>query len=185
MSYAYFDLGKKFPGHTQVIYEEIRDQLVKLAIDDQSARKNLPKQATSKQLKELEKEDQKRTAEMMDLLKVCGTPSAENIGLDGSRAVWVLSIHTDVSTMKKIHKIFQSLYKKGKGGVFYWGIPFLVDRIRVEEGKKQLYGTQYHFDKKNTLRNFPILKPQLVNQRRAEYDLPPIEGELDELNKQH
>ena len=52
-------------------------------------------------------------------------------------------------------------------------IPFLTDRILLNEGKKQLYGTQYEFDQQGNIIPRPIDSVTKVDERRGEYGLIP------------
>jgi hypothetical protein len=47
------------------------------------------------------------------------------------------------------------------------------DRLLVEEGKKQLYGTQWKFENSERVPQ-PIEQPEYVDKRRAEIGLGPL-----------
>ena len=53
------------------------------------------------------------------------------------------------------------------------------DRLLVEVGKEQLYGTQWKFQKGKKVPH-PIKNPENVDQRRAEIGLGPLQNYLKE-----
>jgi len=56
----------------------------------------------------------------------------------------------------------------------------LLDRISVQEGEKQLYGTQLTFDGCTYL---PVKDEKNLNQRRLDFGLLPIETYLKTYNR--
>ncbi|MEW6170839.1 MAG: DUF6624 domain-containing protein, partial [Candidatus Omnitrophota bacterium] len=65
-------------------------------------------------------------------------------------------------------------------------IAYLKDRILINEGKKQLFGTQFYFNKKKKLIPYSISNPKNLDKRRKEYGLPPFKNFLimaDDYNK--
>nr|WP_107304219.1 DUF6624 domain-containing protein [Streptomyces sp. FXJ1.172]WEO92689.1 hypothetical protein A6P39_000250 [Streptomyces sp. FXJ1.172] len=51
---------------------------------------------------------------------------------------------------------------------------YLTDRVRVAEGRPQLYGTQYQDDGTGTgIKAYLIEDPQRLNERRAAFGLKP------------
>jgi hypothetical protein len=63
-----------------------------------------------------------------------------------------------------------------KGEVPRWQFAFIDDRIRMNEGLPQHYGTQWH-DGPDGIEPYPIEDPDHVDERRAALGLP----SLDEL----
>jgi hypothetical protein len=54
---------------------------------------------------------------------------------------------------------------------------FLIDRISVSEGKKQIYGTQVDVSGKKP-KPFPVINPKKLNERRISFGLGSIEDYL-------
>ncbi len=102
------------------------------------------------------------------------TPSSNNIGLDGSRAAWLISQHSQLQIMAFMLKKFEYLYRKDKETVFYQGIPFLKDRLRILGHKAQLYGTQRFSRPDGSEAIFPIRGFYNLNYRRKQYGLAPL-----------
>ena len=67
--------------------------------------------------------------------------------------------------------MLEEAFKKGEAQPLRYAK--MKDRILMEEGKKQLYGTQIKFE--NMLREpYQIKDPEYVDQRRAEIGLGPL-----------
>jgi len=49
--------------------------------------------------------------------------------------------------------------------------PYLIDKIQVGKGKKQIFGTQYYF-KGDSIRFFDILEDENLDKKREKYGLP-------------
>lgn len=124
-----------------------------------------------------------RIEEVLNLLEEIKTPSTRNIGLDGSRALWLVALHNtgykDAGSI--VLKKMKRLYYKDKSQVFYPGIPYLVDMVMLraknfDHKAKQLYGTRRwyikHKDGKEETGNFPIVNPRQLGERRNKFDLP-------------
>lgn len=122
--------------------------------------------------------DKKRADELLVFLEQIRSPSARNIGLDGSRAAWLIAQHNPdhrglASLMLRKMKY---LYYKDKRQVYYRGIPYLVDRLMIHRqgwrrDAKQLYGTQGYFDDHGRLHGYPIIDPTHLLSRLYKFDL--------------
>lgn len=171
-------------------FPEFRAQLLKLAQEDQAMRKS-PKPAASDQhyIAELLQSDQRRAQRVLEILEVIKNPSVDNIGLDGSRAVWLIAQHNaDFKDLgNKVLKKMSSLYRKNKSQVYYQGIPYLTDRLMILEQLtkgidkekssdlhlyvKQLYGTQYRRTLDGKLVRFKVVSPESLPERRKAFGL--------------
>ncbi len=65
-----------------------------------------------------------------------------------------------------------------KGDALPWQAAFLEDRIRVCEGKRQRYGTQFDWDENGRMSPCPIEDPDHVDDRRNSVGLRPLEQEV-------
>ncbi len=115
--------------------------------------------------------DHKRATRVRQLLELIRNPAAANIGLDGSRALWLVTQHSDLDLMLLVLKLFRHTYYRRRQNIFYQGIPYLSDRTRIIQGYKQRYGTQYFVGDDNQSHRFPVTNPQLLKQRRLSFGL--------------
>ena len=88
--------------------------------------------------------DSKNTARIKEIVAEFGWPTKSLVGEDGATAAWLLVQHADRDT--KFQRRCLDLMKAApKGEVSSVEVAYLTDRVLVNEGKKQLYGTQFWF----------------------------------------
>ena len=56
-----------------------------------------------------------------------------------------------------------------------WAKAYFIDKIRINAGQKQLYGTQFKATKDGSIESLPIEDEESVNKRRAEFGMKTIE----------
>jgi hypothetical protein len=169
------------PDQKDVAFPTIRKRLCDLMAEDQydrsSARFFLPSNRHTLTLN-----DTARIEEVLRLLSKIKSPSVSNIGITGSRAVWLVALHNwDFKGAGNIMlREMKRLYSKDRSDVFYYGIPYLEDRIMLgskgfDHSAEQLYGTQaWHRRYGNGLTEdglFPIRNPSGLSRRRKEFGL--------------
>ncbi|MBI3468052.1 MAG: HEAT repeat domain-containing protein, partial [Planctomycetes bacterium] len=141
-----------------------------------TANKELMQQVTdaSKQLREL---DAKNTARMKEIVEGHGWPGKRLVGSDGAGAAWLLVQHADrdLPFQKRCLELLQTM---PTGEVEPRNIAYLIDRVRVAENKKQLYGTQFASSADGQFQPLPIEDADSVDERRAAVGLPPLKEYL-------
>ena len=68
----------------------------------------------------------------------------------------------------------KKIYKNNPQDISKTNIAYLKDRVLVNNGKKQLFGTQFYTNKKGIFGPRPIKDIKNLNKRRKEYGLPPF-----------
>lgn len=86
--------------------------------------------------------DLKNTERMKQIIAEIGWPTISKVGVEGASNAWLLVQHADHDM------VFQSeclrLMKEAPAGeVNVINVAYLEDRVRVNEGRGQLYGTQF------------------------------------------
>jgi hypothetical protein len=117
--------------------------------------------------------DKKNTAWMKGVIEKHGWPGNSLVGGDGALAAWLLVQHADLDPpfQKKCLALLTEAVKKKEASP--GNLAYLTDRVRLKEGKKQLYGTQMHqVDGKMVPQ--PIEDEAHVDQRRKEAGLGPL-----------
>ena len=173
----------------KVRYPLARQRLLELMESDQADRSkpwDISPDMTESEWSMLMEPDWARAREMLLLLRQIRMPSARNIGLDGSRAIWIIALHnTDyLDAGEIVLKKMRYLFYKDKTQVFYPGIPYLVDRLAVSknnwgEKSKQMYGTQGYVDSNGAHCRYPISQPSKLTERRLRYGLKTTEEECE------
>jgi len=126
----------------------------------------------------LEKAYRDDAVRLKAIVKQYGWPGNDLVGQDGSLAATVILLNADLAFKREMLPVVQAAHRAGKtDGSNY---AFLVDDIRVAEGKPQVYGTR----SKQGSGTYPIEDEANVDKRRVEVGLPPLSEELEkERNK--
>lgn len=131
----------------------------------------------SREMKDLWKtiryNDSTNLIKIRNLLDTKGWLSHENIGDEGSQAIFLVIQHADSATQEKYLPILREAVKKGYAASSQ--LALLEDRTRMNRGEKQLYGTQLVSDDKNSYKFYPIEDEINVNKRRVSLGLQAIE----------
>ena len=154
--------------------QRIRDELIKKGIDH-------PDQALLAQMNRI---DAINTARLTVIIKQHGWPGPKLIGQDGTDAFFLLAQHADPAFQEKVLPLVQNAYRRGilTGQNF----ALFTDRVLVESGKPQVYGTSARpFDQWRD--GEPVFDPiedeANVDKRRADLGLMPL-SEYREFLKQ-
>ena len=117
--------------------------------------------------------DEKNTARLKELIAEHGWLHQGRVGEKGAEAAFLIAQHADhdVDFQKNVLKYLQETYKNENATGQQ--VALLTDRIRVAEGKSQLYGTQAQF-RNGEVRFHQIEDSTNVDQRRANMGLPPL-----------
>ncbi len=88
--------------------------------------------------------DRRNTERMKVIVDQHGWPTKRMVGRDGMRGAWLLVQHADqaVAFQRKCLALMSPLQKTGQ--VSRKDVAYLTDRVQVNEGKPQRYGTQFH-----------------------------------------
>ncbi|QJB38124.1 hypothetical protein HF324_09745 [Chitinophaga oryzae] len=123
----------------------------------------------------MEKLHNSNAAILNEIIDTIGYPTIQKVGKEASEAAWLVIQHAigQPDFMKKC----RGLLEKAVAGhqAEPWNLAYLTDRIAVLEGKPQLYGTQFDWDKNGKLS--PNLFDDLdkVNERRKHIRLNTLE----------
>lgn len=113
--------------------------------------------------------------QLLTIIAEHGWPGRRLVGKRGSAAAWLVLQHA--ISMPSLQRRGLELLRTGatNGDVEPAQVAMLEDRIRVFEGKKQIYGTQYDWDDRGEMSPYPIEDPGGVDERRRAMGLPPLE----------
>jgi hypothetical protein len=139
--------------------------------------------ATSVQLRSLfdimVKTDSVNLRKVKFILDRYGWLGADQVGEQGNATLFLVIQHSDKETRAKYLPMMREAVKNKKASP--QDLAKLEDRTALEQGRKQLYGTQLRRDKQtHQFYLSPLEDPENVNKRRAEVGLPSIEESLTE-----
>ena len=116
--------------------------------------------------------DLKHTKRLREIIREFGWPSATLVGRDGAAAAFLIVQH---SPLLKFQKQCLPLIRAAakNGDLPMRDVAMLTDRILTNEGKPQIYGTQFK-NEGGMLFPFPIVDRAKIDARRASVGLPPL-----------
>jgi len=167
------------PPNLPVKEPALRRELLKRAEQDQAIRNELishgVKNPDKAILAHMAAIDAANTERMQAIVNQYGWPGPELVGQDGAAAAILLVQHADLAFQQKTLPLAEKAYRNG--GLSGQDYALLVDKVRVGEGKPQVYGTQAKRveewnGQEPTLQ--PIEDEADVDKRRAEVGLPPL-----------
>lgn len=110
--------------------------------------------------------DRKHTTRMQQIVAQIGWPTVSKVGRQASHMAWLLVQHACHD--RDFQRACLALMKnQPPGEVSPQNIAYLEDRVRVSEGRSQIYGTQFHANSHGEFEPFPIEDPEQIDARRA------------------
>lgn len=161
-------LADKSLGEKLVKMRTSREILVsRVAADSEKSKDLIPKVARL---------GHENFVEVCSILRQRGWLSRGLVGVDGFDAfIYVISNAGDMAGLRQLVPVLSEAFDKGEiGGNI---VASIVDRIRVEGGVPQIFGTQA------VIRNgvayiYPLINDEKVDQYRKNYDLPPFRDQI-------
>lgn len=161
-------------GEYKNIAHEIKDMHEK----DQDMRERAMKNRGIIESEEDDTLDFRNTEKMKEIVGEIGWPTVSKVGKEASDMAWLLVQHADhdIEFQKECLRLMK---EQAEGEVSKPNIAYLEDRILVNEGRPQLYGTQFHkikkYDGDAEYVPRPIQDPDLVDQRREAMGMASLE----------
>lgn len=118
-----------------------------------------------------EKNHMENEKKLLELLDKYGWPAASEVTEYAAAGASLIINHTTYALRSKYFPMLEESFKKGEAQPLRYAK--MRDRLLVEEGKKQLYGTQWKFEKSVRVPH-PIEAPEYVDKRRAKIGLGPL-----------
>jgi hypothetical protein len=119
-------------------------------------------------------ENEKRLLELLDLY---GWPTAASVTEYAAAGAALIINHTTYEIRSRYFPMLEEAFRQGEAQPLRYAK--MRDRLLVEEGKKQLYGTQLKYENSERI-PYPIEQPEYVDSRRAEIGLEPLHIYLKE-----
>lgn len=115
--------------------------------------------------------DERNTKRIRDIIKQYGWPGRSLIGKEAADGVWLLIQHADkdVKFQKEALELLKKAVALGEADKKHEA--YLEDRIRVNAGQPQIFGTQFHKDTEGNVHPNPIEDMDHIEDRRIEFGL--------------
>jgi len=126
----------------------------------------------------------RNAAALLAILDESGWPTRSAAGEAAADAAWLIVQHAvgRPDLQRRCRDLMRDAVAAGEADPAR--LAMLEDRIRLFEGRPQLYGTQFDWDDAGELSPQPIESPDAVDARRAEVGLPPLAQRQAELRRQ-
>ena len=158
-------------------------ELVAMRMADQEARARLVelmqkgKPPTPGLIEEVSRIDRANSKRLWEIIWTYGWPTVSLVGPEASHDAWLIAQHADhdIKLQKKALALMEPLLLKKEAEPTDYA--YLFDRVAVNSGKKQRYGTQFVMVK-GMLELKPLENPKKVDQQRKAIGLPPLEDQF-------
>ncbi|OGH91639.1 MAG: hypothetical protein A2534_00925 [Candidatus Magasanikbacteria bacterium RIFOXYD2_FULL_39_9] len=129
--------------------------------------------------------DRLNTERIKIIISQYGWPGKSLVGEEGANGVWLLVQHADhdVEFQKHALKFLQEAVANEEAEKS--NEAYLVDRIKVNTGQPQLFGTQFYEDEKGQFGPRPIEDPENVEERRRIFGLEPFSEYQQLMERKH
>jgi hypothetical protein len=162
------------------------DELLQMDEHDQSVRGELAAEGSLFEgyHPRMEAVHRRNAARLRAILDESGWPTERLVGSDGAEAVWRIAQHAigEPDFQRLALRLLQAA--AGGGEVPAWQPAMLEDRIRMFEGRPQLYGTQLEPDAEGRPRPYPIEDPERLEERRRAVGLEPLAERLAQAERE-
>lgn len=129
--------------------------------------------------------DESNTQRMKEIVEEFGWPTISKFGLQASKDAWLLVQHADLDPEFQEHCL--TLMKEAGDDVPQNLVAYLEDRVRVNTGQPQLYGTQFTVDDEGVFGPRPIEDAENLDLHRTSMGLEPFkeyESRMIKLNEE-
>jgi hypothetical protein len=117
----------------------------------------------------------KHAARLRQIIAEYGWPAEDIVGKDGAEAAWIIAQHAvgEPDFQRLVLRLLQECAAKGRAPA--WHAAYLEDRIAMQEGRPQRYGSQWMDDPQDgCVRPWTLADPDHVNELRASVGLDPL-----------
>lgn len=116
--------------------------------------------------------DKENEKAITEILESRGWPGINEVGGRANAAVWLVIQHAPPETQEEYLPLLRQSVLDGNSTPRH--LAMLEDRLRLAQGKKQIYGSQVESNDSGGWALSPLMKPEEVDQRRAEVGLGPL-----------
>lgn len=108
------------------------------------------------------------------IMDVSGWPTEDVVGPEAARAAWLVAQHADhqLDVQRRAFDLMTEAVEAGRASRYQ--LAFLVDRLLVNSGRPQRYGTQIADVRGGEPVPWPCEDWEHVDERRAEVGIPPF-----------
>ncbi len=115
-----------------------------------------------------------------------GFPNFDLVGVSGSHNFWLLMQHQDSHPQFQEGVLNKMKEEADRGKAELVDYAYLLDRVKVNTGQLQVYGTQMILNStKTSYEPKPVIDPDKLNERRKGIGLDSIESYIESMNSRY
>ncbi len=163
-------------------HKDMAEQILAMEEIDQKMRKDL-------EGKWDDTVDPRNTEAMKNIIAQIGWPTVSKVGMKASHAAWLLVQHADKDVAFQEHCL-SLMQAEPPSEVELRDVAYLTDRIRVNSGRGQVYGTQMNETRDESGQTIayepqPIEDRERVDERRAAMGMGPLQEYVEEITAEY
>ena len=162
--------------------DELAAELARMAAEDQRIRRSAKGTArvfvqrlNLKVAMEYRRIDAQNADRLRQILSAHGWPGKSLVGEQGAHDAWLIAQHADHDPAFQRQALDLLAAAVAQGEASTRDLAYLTDRVRVNERREQVYGTQMRPDENGLPVPAPIEGREGLDERRAEVGLEPFE----------
>ncbi len=162
--------------------EVLAAELARMAAEDQRARQPPPGERREfvhrvdlRTRMEGQRIDVANTDRLREIVSEHGWPGRSLVGDEGAHHAWLIAQHADrqLDFQREALELLADAVRRGDAA--QRDLAYLTDRVRMNEGREQVYGTQIADVEDGNGVPWPVEDPTNLDARRAALGLPPFE----------
>ena len=164
---------------------QLHDELLARMEKEQTLRRDLIDSPDNIQLMmRMMEADAQNTMWLDDIINQVGWPTKSLVGEEGAQAAFLIVQHSPaLQFQKKCLQLLEEAVRQNEADGI--NLAYLTDRIRISEGKPQIYGTQGQTSATGSITPFPIEDEEHVDERRGAIGLEPIAEYFKNMNESY
>jgi uncharacterized protein DUF6624 len=160
-----------------MVNEELRRELLAMRSEDMRVRQELMNSGElgGAYVPRMEAVHRRNAARLRELVASFGWPGEDIAGRDGAEAAWFVAQHAigEPAFQRDALALLRTAASQGRAPA--WHAAYLEDRIAMQEGRPQRYGTQWLDDPfDGRIRPWQLADPAHVNDLRENVGLKPL-----------
>ncbi len=165
------NLNKSLQKELEAIFEE--DQGIRQKFIAKAEKAGFEHPSVDSLIKIMRFNDSLNLRKITKLLNEHGWLGIDKVGFTANQTLFLVIQHADLKTQEKYLPVMESAVKKGNASA--GDLVKLEDRVRLGQGKRQIYGSQIgRYPHGNQYYVLPLDDPEKVDERRAKIGLEPM-----------
>jgi hypothetical protein len=160
------------------IYQE--DQNLRMQIEDIQKKSGYDSEEMREHWKKIMTADSINLIKVRKILDERGWLGDSIIGEQGNQTLFLVIQHSDLKTQEQYLPMMREAVKDGNADP--GSLALLEDRVALQQGKRQTYGSQIGQNDNGEYYVMPLEDPDNVDKRRAEVGLEPLQNYLANWN---